>query len=142
LGLFGIKGLQVSTGNSCATAAGKKGEARRVKREGEKGKMLNVKLLVFNAIPRFLFNNHHFQCLINIIQRSELEVKLNLSVFQKNLKKGQRGKGTKAQRGGVRQRRRNRFKKKRKMRKNVRKKPKTRANIPGRTKNELRWWGT
>ncbi len=57
LGSFCIKGLQVSMGNSCVTAGGKKGEVRRVKREGEKGKMLNVKLLDFNAKPRFWFNN-------------------------------------------------------------------------------------
>ncbi len=83
LGLFRIKGLQVSTGNSCVSAAGKKGEARRVKREREKGKMLNVKLLVFNAIPRFWFNNRYYHCLINIIQRPSLKVKLILSIFQK-----------------------------------------------------------
>ncbi len=44
----------MSTGNSCAKGAGKKGEARREKREGEKGKMLNVKLLVFIVIPFFV----------------------------------------------------------------------------------------
>ncbi len=43
----------MSTGNSRATVAGKKGEARRVKREGEKGKMLNVKLLGFIVILVF-----------------------------------------------------------------------------------------
>jgi hypothetical protein len=40
-------------GNSCVTAARKKGKACRAKREGEKGKMLNVKLLGFNANPFF-----------------------------------------------------------------------------------------
>jgi hypothetical protein len=56
----------VSTGNSCVTAALKKGETLKVKREGEKGKMLNVKLLVFNANPYFLFNNRYFCFIFNV----------------------------------------------------------------------------